>query len=177
MTKLHSYEIQNNDEIETPSDISLNSFLLSPPFNISSKNPNNVWMTDKHEEIDRGLALNQWSELYHNLANSSLVYNLPNIGGAQDQVYTANIGVVNPDLDNPTFILSNFKSPPRKIEEKMGLDYFKLMNYDVFQAPFHFEGEADLKYVKSGLWIGGYGQRSDMRTHIVTGKQIGRAHV
>lgn len=179
MTKLNDYIEDSEDVLDTPTDIAMNAFLLSPPFNIAANEPNNAWMQDKAKEnggkieVDRMLAFNQWIELYHNLANSALVYNLPNTARAQDQIYTANIGVVNPDLDKPTFILSNFKSPPRKIEEKMGLDFFKLMNYDVYQPEFTFEGEADLKYVKPGLWIGGHGQRSDARTYEWMKKEFG----
>lgn len=68
-----------------------------------------------------------------------------------------------PIKKNKTVIISNFKSPPRIDEAKIGLDFFKMMGYDVVQSPPYFEGEADLKYVKDNIYIGAHGIRSSIQ--------------
>lgn len=138
---------------------------------MSAKDANNVWMKDKEKEegkeveIDRKLAYNEWSELYHTLANQSLVYTLPSKAGLQDQVYTANLGIVLPHLEERTFVLSKFKSLPRVGEEQVGLDFFKMMDFNIYQPETFFEGEAELKFIRDNIYIGGYGQRSDKATY------------
>ena len=42
MTKLNDYIEDSEDVLDTPADIAMNAFLLSPPFNIAANEPNNA---------------------------------------------------------------------------------------------------------------------------------------
>jgi N-dimethylarginine dimethylaminohydrolase len=60
-------------------------------------------------------------------------------------------------------VVSNFTSEPRIGETKIGVDFFSLAGFEkVVVCPFKFEGEADLKHIRDNLWVGGYGQRTDI---------------
>lgn len=164
--------VKEEDFMETAFELNTGAFLLCPPFNMSAKEPNNIWMKELAEkgdieksEIDRRLAYNEWSELYHSLASSSLVYVLPNKPGLQDQIYTANLGIVLPHLEERNVIISKFKSTPRTGEEQVGIDFFNMMDFKVHHCPEFFEGEADLKYLRDDIYIGGYGQRSSIKSY------------
>lgn len=138
-------------------------FLLSAPFGLNSDNPNNIWMQELDEEsrkIDNVKAVNQWMDLYEFLAGDGLVYVLPTTYGLQDQVYTANLGIVLPHTKNKQYVLANFKSPPRRGEPKAAYKFLKMLGLDIVQAPKYFEGEADLKYLRDNVYIGAFGIRT-----------------
>ena len=73
-----------------------------------------------------------------------------------------------------TVIISRFRSTPRIGEERIGAEFFKLMNFtmehppETFEGePLYFEGEADLKHIRGNLYIGAHGhayltQRPDL---------------
>ena len=158
---------------ETPSQLDIPSYVMNFPFTLDTKNPNNKWMTELSEDklkINKNKAYRQFFDLYNFLAGSGLVYLIPNYYNIkaniyQDQVYTANVGIYLPHVENNTIILSNFTSEPRKGEEELAMPLFKSMGYDVLQSPFKFEGEADLKHLYDNIYIGGYGQRTQKETH------------
>ncbi len=166
--KLHTFD-RSVERDHNAFTINSGSFLVCPPFNISAKNPNNKWMVDAQEKepvvIDSKKAFNQWQELYETLSNGSLVYTLPNKLGLQDQVYVANLGIVLAHMDDPTVVISKFKSEPRRDEAQVGIDFFKMLDFDVYQSPDYFEGEADLKYIKDNVYLGGYGIRTASATY------------
>ena len=154
----------NESGYDTPFDIDVPSYLMCKPYTISTKNPNNAWMkdADQQEPIDYDLAFAQWSQLYNHLAGQCDVWQLPASGNYQDQVYCANLAMVLPHLDNMV-VLANMKSPPRKGEEWVGEAFFKLMKFDITRPPYTWEGEAELKWLHDNIYIGGYGQRTDIR--------------
>lgn len=82
----------------------------------------------------------------------------------QDLSYVANLGIKLPHLkfDDDSMVVSNFKSPVRRSETKLGIEQFKLMGYEPVVAPRYFEGEADLKWINSNVYAGGYGVRTSM---------------
>lgn len=155
---------QNLSKIESP------SFLLNFPSSFSTEHKNNAWMKADDVAPDMDVMLAQWTELFGVLSQNGLVTVLPTpydfknkIGGLQDLVYVANLGVViNPD----TVIISNFTSPPRQGETEVGENYFKIAGYkNVIVCPYKFEGEADLKHIRDNIWIGGYGIRTDIKAY------------
>jgi N-dimethylarginine dimethylaminohydrolase len=152
---------------ETPSQLPIPAFVMNFPFTLDTSNPNNIWMQEmeaKDLKINKGNAYRQFLDLYQFVAGNSLVNILPTYGNYQDLVYVANMGIYLPHIkDSNNIIISNFTSKPRQGEEKVGLPFFDLMGYQTHMCPFKFEGEADLKYLHDNVYIGGYGQRSDIQ--------------
>ncbi len=143
------------------------AFLMCPPFSYSTAIPNNIWMEEMEDEKrvpDGRRALTQFFQVYRYLASEGLVYLLPTPKDAalQDQVFVANLGIVleHGEFAN-TVIVSNFTSEPRRGESAVGERFFRSMGLDVQQAPFRFEGDAELKHLYDNVYIGGYGIRSE----------------
>ena len=160
--------MQKQNELKKEADLNVSAFLLCPPFNLSSDNPNNIWMKEmdpKDRKIDIDKAFSQWFDFYSFLASSSMVYLIPAVPGLQDQSYVANLGLVLPHRKTSDVVISNFTSEVRINEAPEGLDFFKKLGYNVYQAPDKFEGEADLKYIKDNVYVGGYGIRSKKETY------------
>lgn len=150
---------------KTPSELDIPAFLMNFPFTLSADSPNNVWMeelTTQERGINHDRAFSQWRELYHFIARQAIVYILPSEGNYQDLPYVANIGVVIPNRRS-TLVLSNFFSPPRRGEEWVAERFFSQMKYNIYQCPYYFEGEADLKHLRGNIMIGGYGIRTERR--------------
>jgi len=147
------------------------AFLMCPPFSFSTKVANNIWMEEIEPEeraVDHRRATKQFLELYHYLTSEAIVQILPtpNGCGLQDLVFVANMGVVLEHIkEKNTVIISNFKADVRCGESDVGIRFFQSMGYDVYIPPYHFEGEAELKYLYDNIYIGGYGIRSDARAH------------
>ena len=154
---------------ETPSQLPIPAFVMNFPFTLDTSNPNNIWMQELEDEelkINKPVAYRQFLDLYEFVAGNSLVYLLPSYGNYQDLVYVANLGVYLPHIKNSNhIILSNFTSEPRQGEEKVGLPFFELMDYQTHMCPFKWEGEADLKYLYDNVYVGGYGIRSDIQAY------------
>ena len=154
---------------ETPSQLPIQSYLMNFPFTFSTNNPNNIWMKEMSKEelsINRPKAYKQFIDLYNFIAGQSLVYLLPSEGNFQDLVYVANLGLHLPHICKENHILlSNYTSPPRKGEEYVGEKFFNQMGYETHISPHKWEGEADIKYLKDNVYIGGYGIRSDIKTY------------
>jgi N-dimethylarginine dimethylaminohydrolase len=139
--------------------------LLCPPKYMSADIPNNRWMKDLDEEerkVNIDLAMAQFFQTYSLFSQDALVYLLPPKKGLQDQVYITNAGMVLPHLYK-TVILSNFKAEGRPGEEEELSKFMNLMRYQQFKCPFFFEGEAEMKWIRDNIYIGGYGQRTDIR--------------
>jgi arginine dihydrolase len=147
------------------------AFLLNPPFSYSTDVANNPWMEELSAEQrmpDPHRSMLQFLELYRTLASDALVFLLPTPrnGHLQDLVFTANLGVVLEHLpDRNTVVISNFTSPPRRGETRVGKAFFQSLGYDVFVSPHRFEGEADLKHLKDNVYIGAHGIRSETATY------------
>lgn len=160
--------INQESDLLKEKDMGLQAFLLCPPFNTTSDSPNNPWMKDLpvgERKIDTKKAYKQWSDVYSFLAGDSIVYLLPAQKGLQDQVYVANLGIVLPHKKENIAVISNFTSAPRINEAKHGIEFFTNMGYQVHQTENKFEGEADLKYLKDNVYVGGYGIRSEKETY------------
>jgi N-dimethylarginine dimethylaminohydrolase len=155
------------EKAKTPSDLRWPTFCMVAPFehSFNAAVKNNVWMKETDEPINYDKAYSQWCELYHFLAGNSLVYLIPNYGRHQDLIYVANMGIyLEP---NDLIVMSNFTSEPRRGEEDEGREMFEAMKYKVVDPPkdIHFEGEADLKFIRDNIYSGGYGIRSDKETY------------
>ena len=152
---------------ETPSQLPIPAFVMNFPFTLDTAVPNNIWMQEMEKEelkINKGKAYRQFLDLYQFVAGNSLVYTLPSTGNFQDLVYVANMGLQLPHIKEENhIIMANFTSEPRQGEEKVGKPFFELMGYKTHTCPFKWEGEADLKYLYDNVYIGGYGQRSDIQ--------------
>lgn len=160
---------KSDDNLKGPFEFEEPSFLLCPPFNISADKPNNPWMVDLAEtnqaKIDVDKAVKEWKVLNSHISSKFLTYLLPNKSDLPDQIYVANLGIVLPHLSRRTVIISNYSSEPRIKEAQVGIDFFKMLNFDVYQSPHKFEGEADLKYLHDNVYIGGHGIRSELKTY------------
>ena len=158
----------NKPPITTPSQLNRQVFLMNFPLSLSTQNPNNTLMQDMSKselKIDYNKAFEEFTSLYSFMvAQGAIVYLLPNEGEFQDQEYVANLGIYFPHLEN-TIALSNFTSPPRRGEEKVGQKFFEQMKYDVHMCPHKWEGEAELKYLHKNVYIGGHGLRSEMASY------------
>lgn len=104
-------------------------------------------------------------EVYSFLASQGFVYLLPTPidCNLQDLVFVANNGIVLQHA--PIYIGSNFKASNRIGEEVIGMRFFDSLGYKTIRSPFEFEGEAELKYLRDNIYIGGYGIRSDKRAY------------
>lgn len=144
--------------------------LMNLPLSLSAQIPNNASMEDRspsEREICLDRAIAQFLRLYKHVAQHAMVYLLPSTPGLQDQPYVSNLGVVLPHREEDTVIISRFRSAPRVGEDRIGADFFKLMNFTVerppetFEAePLYFEGEADLKHIRGNFYVGGHGLRT-----------------
>ena len=154
---------------ETPSQLSVPSYVMNFPFTLSTQDPNNIWMQELSSDelkINRPKVYKQFMDLYNFMAGAGLVYILPSSENYQDQVYVANLGIhLSHIKESNKILLSNFTSEPRKGEEWVGKAFFDLMGYETYVVPRKWEGEADLKYLKNNTYIGGYGIRSEIETY------------
>jgi N-dimethylarginine dimethylaminohydrolase len=152
----------------SPTRLARPSFLLNPPFSFCADVANNRWMEETpvdQRQPNRARAMLQFLELYRFMASDALVYLLPTPRGAnlQDQVFTANLGIVFEHLKD-TVVVSNYTSEPRRGETIVGSEFFDAMGYDVHVSPHRFEGEADLKHLHGNVYVGGYGMRTERET-------------
>lgn len=139
------------------------AFVLSVPFSLSTEQPNNASMrklTVEQRRIDLPRALSQWTELYRFLTAHGLVYLLPSTAGLQDQVFVANLGIVLPHVQKPIVVVANFRSEPRRGETQPGVQFFNSMGFDTVVPTEFFEGEADLKFLRENIYLGGHGLRT-----------------
>lgn len=177
MPKLkNSYDkIVDTDKAKTPSVLKFPTFFMCAPFEDSNSTEvaNNVWMKQlppEERQIDYDKAFRQWMNLYNYLAANSMVYIIPSAGDLQDQVYVANAGIYIESKD--IFVLSNYTSPPRVGEEDITRKLMEMMKYKVQQPPAHWEGEADLKFVRDNIYVAGYGIRSQIEAYDWMEKQF-----
>lgn len=166
MRDFKSYLSKSKKEDPTPYSMSYPVLLMCPPFNLSSGEPNNIFMkklAPNERKVDKNKAMRQFLGLYNYVSDLAMVYLIPHVDGLQDQSFVANLGIVLPHFGNgKTVVISEFKSPPRVEEQRPGVDFFHMLGYDVRIAPKYFEGEADLKYFNNNNYIGAYGIRTSI---------------
>jgi N-dimethylarginine dimethylaminohydrolase len=154
-----------------PTQLDRPAFLMNFPFSYATSHANNPWMEELKGDKrapDFLRAAVQYLAVYQNISAEGLVYLLPTPRGAdlQDLMYTANLGIVLDHLPGKnTVVVSNFTSPPRRGETRVGVKFFQEMGYDVHISPAKFEGEAELKHLYDNVYIGGYGIRSEKATY------------
>jgi len=139
--------------------------LLCPPYNMETTISNNRWMKElspEEKEVNIDKATAQFHTMYSLLAQDAFVYLFPaSDRGFQDEVYITNAGVTLAHLYK-TAVLSKFKAEGRPGEEKELEWFLKKYGYETHQCPHYFEGEAELKWIKDNIYVGGYGIRSDL---------------
>lgn len=158
----------NNTEkasgVQTTSPLNIPTYMMNFPITVDNDIRNNALMKD-NKPYDYNKAFKQFMGLYNLIAKEALVFILPSEEQLQDLPFVANIGCYLPHLKTDTIIVSNFKSPPRKGEDKVGGKFFESLGYVIDKPTTHWEGEADLKWIKDNLYIGGYGIRTDKQTY------------
>jgi N-dimethylarginine dimethylaminohydrolase len=146
-------------------------FLMTIPYSYSTSIANNAWMEeldDTKRAVDIDRAMTQFLDLYHFIAGDAVVYILPTPVGCdlQDIVFTANLGAVLEHVpEREIVILSKMATGPRQGEPAIGRKFFEALGFEVYDAPFNFEGEAELKYLRDNIYLGGYGARTDKRVY------------
>lgn len=158
-------ETSQPERIATPSEILKPAFVMCPPFSLSTDQPNNALMKrlpEQEREINMDKAFHQFMNVYKFLSSNALVYLLPSRHGLQDLPYVANLGIKLPHIKDNLIVVANFKSPPRRHETELGQRFFEMMGYKTIVAPRYFEGEADLKWLKGNVYVGGFGIRTNL---------------
>lgn len=153
------------DPSVNPQDV---SFVMCRPRYLSTRIKNNVWM--KSEKVDKDRACSQWNRSVNVIRSFGVpVIEIEPQPNCQDQIYTANVGVAI----KPYVILSKFKAPGRDCEIAPAYRLFTKLGYKCLQSPYFFEGEADLKKWKDGVYFGGIGQFSDPEAYKWMEKTLG----
>lgn len=148
---------------------------MCPPKYLSTRCPNNVFM--KQVKVDKKRAMAQYNRIKNVIEALDVeIQEITPSPECQDQVYVANIGISL----KPYIVLANYKADCRDCEIQPAREFFKGLGYQCIQPPFSFEGEADLKKLKEGVYFGGWGQFSDQEAYDwieeQTGIQIIRLH-
>ena len=134
------------------------SFLMCPPKYLSTAIANNKFM--KGKKIDTERAMRQYTRIKRLIhALGVKVIELPPTKGAQDQHFTANLGL---SVD-PFIFIAKMSAKGRTIEEEPGRRFFEKMGYTVLQPPHFWEGEAETKHWKDNIYFGGHGKFSEWK--------------
>lgn len=129
------------------------TLLMCKPQFLSTDIPNNVFMQGR-EEADVPRAMNQWDRVAHILESFGCeLYEIPPEKGCQDQTYTANVC----SFIHPFAVMAKYKAPGRDCEIEPAKKFLQEKGYNCIQPDDYFEGEADLKLWKPGMYFGGYG--------------------
>lgn len=151
-------------------DVNMPLFLMNIPTCYSTDVRNNIWMEEYTAEdiiVNKEKAIREVWEIYSFLSSQGFVYLLPTPRDCrlQDLVFVANNGIVLEHLDEETYIASKFRVPNRRGEEIVASKFFEQMGFKVIPCPYLFEGEAELKYLRDNIYIGGYGIRSEKESY------------
>lgn len=167
MTKIADPDQASEQPLEVPRSIRSDSredeaetthLVMCPPEHLSTDIKNNVLMKGKKINIER--AMRQYRRAKTVVEALGIeVEEITPAPGCQDQTFVANIAVAI----EPFVVLSNFKAPGRDCEIPPARSFFRKLGYNMIQPPYSFEGEAELKPIREGLYFGGYGQFTDLR--------------
>jgi len=140
-------------------------FAMSVPYFISNDHLNNAQMQEiqaTYGKIDKDVALTQFNEIYQYCTRSFRIYLVPSAPGLQDQVYVSNLGAVFDGGKEkiPLVVLSRFRAKGRPGEELVGEPFFQNLGYRTVRSPYFFEGEADIKSIAPGVYVGAAGMRT-----------------
>lgn len=137
--------------------------LMCPPDFYGIKYEINPWMNVEIQS-NQEKAVKQWNDLYK-ILKEDLNVDIKLIEPKEDvpdMVFTANAAV----MYGKKAIISKFKFPQRKPEEKYFADWFNDNGYEVITLPdgMAFEGAGDALYLDEILYSG-YIPRSDIASH------------
>jgi N-dimethylarginine dimethylaminohydrolase len=165
-TRLSDIPDKPKQRIKTPSECPFPVFFMCPPTYVDNAVKNNPTMEEFNEPIDKDKFMAQWYNLYNVVAGNALVYLITPRKGLQDQTYV-NSGSYLPHLkDRDVIVLSQFTAEGRDTEEDVAATLWKGLGYEIFDCPFKFEGEPELKWIPDAqTYLGGYGIRTDIRAH------------
>jgi N-dimethylarginine dimethylaminohydrolase len=134
-------------------------FLMCKPQYFDVNYVINPWMAGNIHRVGRPEANAQWDTLHRLIQNAAEVELIDPQPGLPDMPFTANGGLV---VGNRA-ILSNFRHPERKTEERYFARWFGDQGFDVQRLsdalPFEGAGDALLDRSRSCVWMG-YGHRS-----------------
>lgn len=152
------------------SELELPVYLMNVPTGFHATSPDNAYMDSLSFEeriVNKERAIYQWLNLYNYLASAGIVYLLPTPKeNLQDLVFASNIGVtLNHIPGREIFIASDFMVKERFGETKWGEQIMGAMGFEVYKAPFKFEGDAELKHVRDNIYVGAYGIRSNIEVY------------
>jgi len=132
----------------------------------------NPWMRVERA-VNPHVARVQWDALMAVLEKDcgATLERMEPVKGLPDMVFTANAGVVA----GRTVVLSQFRYPERRPEEKQFARWFWDQGYEIMRLSpgFFFEGAGDLLGTED-VWFGGHRQRSDIRAYQFLGSLAGR---
>ncbi|MCP4195626.1 MAG: hypothetical protein GY762_00610 [Proteobacteria bacterium] len=139
---------------------------MCPPHFISNKIINNAQMADvcaEYGTVDIAAAHQQFQKIYQEITKSARVYLMPALAGLQDQIYVSNVASILPRSagEGPLAVLANFKAPARHGEERPAKQFLAALGFETLQCPHFFEGEADLKRLALGVYLGSTGMRTE----------------
>ena len=101
----------------------------------------NPWMADNAWNVNRELAMKQWTRLYETLRAYAHVELIEQHFSLPDMVFTANAGVVR---GGDRVLLSNFNTEERSPEEWWFQNWFEKNGYvTIHQTNYAFEGSGD----------------------------------
>jgi N-dimethylarginine dimethylaminohydrolase len=152
---------------DTPSQYAFPVFALCPPVYAGTSHQNNPTMKEykgKDAKIDKDKFMAQWYNFYNVIAANALVYVLTPVKGLEDQVFVNSFCYL-PHFSPDTIILSNFTAEGRPGEEVVAGGLFQDLGYKVIRSPYKFEGDAELKFLRDDIYLGGHGFRTDIRTY------------
>ena len=151
-------------------EIPIPTYLMNIPTSFNTDVRNNLWMDEYSKEdikVNKSKAMHEMWEVYSFISCEAFVYLLPQPSNSkfQDLTFVANNGIVLHNIDQPTFVASNFTVKNRIGEEEYGLNFFKQLGYHTIKCPFLFEGEADMKFIRENIYVAGYGMRTEQAAH------------
>ncbi|MBK6698489.1 MAG: amidinotransferase [Saprospiraceae bacterium] len=151
-------------------ELQVPTYIMNIPTSYSTDIRNNLWMEEYYKDeiiVNLSKAIHEMWEVYSFLSCEGFVYLLPNPKGSklQDLTFVANNGIVLHNIENPTFVGSNFTAKNRIGEENIGLNFFDQLGYQTIKCPHLFEGEADMKFIKDNIYVAGYGMRTEKAAH------------
>jgi N-dimethylarginine dimethylaminohydrolase len=141
-------------------------YLISSPRYFGVEYSINPWMNGNKGSVNKDIAQKQWNNLKDILENFVDIDVIPGVKGLPDMVFTANAGIVK----NGKVVVSCFKHPERKGEEKYFQDYFEReygkKNVLVLPKESYQEGAGDALFDRGNdiLWCG-YGFRSTKESY------------
>jgi len=120
----------------------------------------NPWMHIANQ-VNHGLALKQWKNLFKSYQESGATIELINpVAGLPDMVFTANGGIVY----NTIFISSHQRFRQRQGEESYFQKWFADHQYTVVTLNHYQSGEGDALWYREQLYLA-YGFRSELAAH------------